>query len=242
MSEARGESSESGGLRPVVSAACRRALVGVRLDGLGREDQVEWDHIEQCAFCAARVRAASGIAAFASQRPEAPQELAMPALLDSIYERATEDAEQGVLGQWVALAGGDLADGDLADGQLAGRAGIGSWQDAVVASPAEAIAAAELSKTPPPPLPEVWSGVRRSILAGVVSDRAKLRTPRHWRVMFAGAAAIMVIGLVSVGGLFGGLFGSVPNKHTLAQPVIGFADFDRAPDVEFAIARYGRRR
>ena len=90
--------------------------------------------------------------------------------------------------------------------------------------------ARELVRRPASPSPEVWSGVRRSVLeraaAQVGSGRHRIR---GWRGLVAGAAAASILAMISV------------SDGTSQEPQIVFTELSEAPDVPFAIVRYGAR-
>ena len=216
-----GDHSRPTGLGSAVTAACRGALRAL----LAEPDCVAGldvrEHLQSCAFCAARVRASATVAAWVSTRPEMPAALASKSLLDGVYERAAYSVAQGPVGSW------------LEQSVVASPSDSWTERDAVdpatdLESPFRDQLLGELVRNPAYPDPRVWSGVCRSILDGVASERV-IRRRINWRTLLAGAAAAAVIGVVAT------------FEQTPTQPEIVFADLDRAPDVEFAIVRYGSR-
>jgi len=213
-----GDRPHGRGLRPAVPSACRAAL---------RNVDASQQHIAECAFCTARLKAAQSVGRFASERPQMPAALASSSALESIYERVAESPQQASIGEWLEQSP-TPAIAEEGNGAHAGR-----WEDTTVAvdSASEEILG-ELVRGPQLPRAGVWSDVRRSILADVAHD--EVASPRlrltNWRILLAGAAASAVIGLLAV------------SDPAPSPPTIVFADLDRAPDVPFATIRYGSRR
>lgn len=214
-------------MRPAVSAACRAAL-----RDLGVEDAQQ--HVATCSFCAARQKATASIAGFVAKRPEMPEALRSDSLLESIYDRVSESTPQAAVSEWLEQASVPAPAGDDAD-----------WQDANwdIVEKSRRDAVDEFLQTPAQPDAQVWSNVRRSILADVANERAaskvaslKLTSLKltSWRVLLAGAAAAAVVGLFTVSG-------SAPKHPFVAHPNVVFMDLDRAPDVDIARVRYGPR-
>ena len=203
-----------GGLRPAVAAACRKAM----RFGFDRAAMTEEArrHVDACAFCADRLRAAAELGGWLRQRPE--RSGASPAeVLGGIYDRVVTQAEEGPVGEWLDTS---IPVPSPADAQP-------TLDDVMLESPL----ADALVRPPVPPSPAVWEGVRRTILDDVAAERARRRRPIGWRILLAGVAASAVIGLISTA------------ERGADAPTIVFTDFDRAPaDVEFAVVRYGSRR
>lgn len=233
------------GLHPAVPASCRAALREVMSDSgkprvpagstaeLPATELPEAGHIEACGFCSARVKARASLAKWASARPAVPTALASPSVLEGIYELATEAVEYGPIGEWLEQAAVSVA--DSAATEVAAASGIGSsfLQDCLSENSAPNELLGDLVRSPVQPDPQVWNGVCRSILEGVASERV-VRRQAGWRFLLAGAAAVAVVGLLSIQE-------GTPALTTIAQPTITFADLDRAPDVAFANVRYGSR-
>lgn len=199
-------------MRPFVAAACRAALRDLAL-----EDAQQ--HVSSCSFCAARQKATASIAGFAATRPEMPDALRSDSLLESIYDRVAESAPQSSVAEWLDQAPVPAPAGEDADWDVVDK----SRRDAV----------GDFLQAPQQPDAQVWSGVRRSILADVAGDRAAAKVTNlkltNWRVLLAGAAAAAVIGLISV------------SDPAPTHPNVVFVDLDRAPDVDIARVRYGPR-
>ncbi|MGK0204854.1 MAG: hypothetical protein ACI9S9_003940 [Planctomycetota bacterium] len=239
--DAEKASSKQVGLRPAVSASCRAALREVMSDA-GKpiaETSAETaanataanataanatvEHIEACGFCSARVQARAGLAKWASARPAVPAALASPSLLEGIYERAAEAVEQGPIGAWLEEA--SVATTEVAAGSDAAPTFLEDCMDET-ASHNELLS--DFVRSPVPPDSQVWSGVCRSILEGVAAERV-MRRQTGWRVLLAGAAAVAVVGLLSI------------QEDAPVQPTIVFTTLDSPPDVAFANARYPSR-
>lgn len=207
------------GLRPAVAASCRRALREAVSDSRSVQTR---QHLQECSFCSARIRTSASLADWCSERPDVPSALSSESVLEGILERVTESSEEGSIGAWIQSASAE---------SLADDASQSTWVETVGSESVNATAIGDFIRGPQQPDPHVWLGVRRSILAGVASARTMRRRlkPMSWRVLLAGAAAAALIGLIVTSG------GPSP------QPTIVFADLDRAPDVDFAIVRYGAR-
>ena len=216
-----GDGGEHRGLRSALAARCRLALRDV-----GSDESSE--HIAKCSFCTARTKAANRIAKFASQRPEVPAALSAASMLEGIYDRVAESAQQVSLGEWLQQA--DVPVPDKHAPEVSAEAS--PWADVTSSvERANGDLIGEFLRGPVLPDVRVWFGVRRSILADVAHESAaptKLRL-MNWRVLLAGAAASAVIALLAV------------SDPAPVHPTIVFADLDRAPDVEFATVRYGSR-
>jgi hypothetical protein len=213
--------SRNRGLRSPVSAACRAAL---RDAGSESRSPLTKQHLEECSFCASRWKASDTLAGLCKQRPSVPPGLSSEAFLEGVFARVAESFEEGPLGDWLQKApvephADDAASSTLSDA-IKNRGGI---NEEVVG---------DLLRGPQLPDPHVWTGVRRSILSGVASERSVQTRykPSHWRVFLAGAAAAALIGFIATSG------------ESIPAPTIVFADLDRAPDIDFAIVRYGSRR
>lgn len=194
-------------LRPAIHENCRAAL---RDPGSAEAGQ----HTSSCSFCSARQAAPAALGAFAAERPEVPEELHSPAMLEGIYERAVEMAEQGPVAEWLDAA---PAPQQMDEPQ---------WQDSLVDSEL----AKQLVRRPEFPDAEVWSDVRRTILDEVSAEAGVRRlNPFNWRILLASAAAAAVIGMITV------------SDGTKQEAPIVFTELGEAPDVPFAIVRYGSR-
>ena len=213
------------GRKPAVPALCRAALREVMSDSgkLSTGEQGASEHIEACGFCSARVQARSTLSKWASARPVVPAVLASPSVLEGIYERAAEAVEQGPIGTWLeqsVVSTTEVAASSDADPSY--------FQDCLHESASGSELLRDFVRSPAQPDPQVWSGVCRSILEGVASERV-MRRQTAWRVLLFGAAAAAVVGLLSIA------------EDVPVQPTITFADLDHAPDVAFANVRYGSR-
>ena len=156
-------------------------------------------------------------------------------MLDAIRERVVEHVEAGPVGAWLEAAQVVMPAGAapanwldaVVDGDPVGaRAGA-----AVHGAPSQSMAEG-LMQAPRPPEALVWSQVRRSILAEIAATaQSKVRrNPLRWRIVLAGVAASAVLGLF------------VLSEGTPPAPTIVFTELQRAPDLDFAVVRYGWRR
>lgn len=237
----------SKGLRPVLGSACRVVLREAIPSPVGSWSAETTSHVEACVDCQARVRAAGRLATWLADapRPVLPEAMAGRAseILDGIHERFVEAAESGPLGAWVLAA--DVAMPEAAT----------DCAEAVVGD--RALLASRLMTEPAAPVDAVWSQVRRSILDTVALSssaqsslaldavdatadgaRASARPSTvRWRILFAGAAASVAIGFFAVasGGFATG--GSSPGDQL---PFV-VVDLGRAPDMDYAVARFGLR-
>lgn len=209
------------GLKPAIAVSCREALR--ELLPLGQQHQASasegaLDHLAQCAFCSARLSASSSLAEWVAVRPAIPAALGQSSVLEDVYSRLVDSAEQGPIGAWLERAPVTATDDELSLTEQSSNA----RRDELLR---------DFLRRPAQPDPQVWSGVRRSILDEVVSERViRRRMPVKLSALLAGAAAIAFISLLTF----------PQNKDSI--PTITFADLDRAPDVDFAIVRYGTRR
>lgn len=209
------------GLQPAIAAPCREALrellPSVPLQEASTS-QVALDHVAQCAFCSARLRASASLAEWVDVRPAIPAALGQSVVLEGIYSRFVESTEQGPIGAWLEQGSVTASDQVLSVTEQAS----GAHRDELLR---------EFLCRPAQPDPQVWSGVRRSILEEVASERViRRRMPMKLGALLAGAAAIAFISLLTF-----------PRSED-SVPTITFADLDRAPDVDFAVVRYGARR
>ena len=209
------------GLQPAIAASCREALrelLPVVPLQEASTSQVALDHVAQCAFCSARLRASASLAEWVDVRPAIPAALGQSVVLEGIYSRFVEATEQGPIGAWLEQGSVTASDQVLSVTEQAS----GAHRDELLR---------EFLCRPAQPDPQVWSGVRRSILEEVASERViRRRMPMKLGALLAGAAAIAFISLLTF-----------PRSED-SVPTITFADLDRAPDVDFAVVRYGARR
>ena len=215
------DADQQRGLKPAVAASCREALRELLPLGQLHEasaSQGALDHLAKCAFCNARLSASSNLSEWVAARPAIPAALGRSEVLEGVYSRLAEAAEQGAIGAWLERAPVTATD----DGPLLTEQASGSRRDELLR---------DFLRRPAQADPQVWSGVRRSILDEVASERViRRRMPMKLTTLLAGAAAIAFISLLTF----------PQNKDSI--PTITFADLDRAPDVDFAIVRYGARR
>lgn len=234
------------GLRPALDAACRIALREAIPSRVGNSEEAR-KHVEACAACQARVHAGSRLATWLADapRPALPEAMAGRAseLLAGIHERVVQAAESGPLGAWVHAA------------HVAMPEAAADCAEAVVGD--RALLASRLMTEPAAPADAVWSQVRRSILdtvaqssavdASDASDatgstasgaRASARPSTvRWRILFAGAAASVAIGFFAVAS---GGFATGGNSPDEQLPFV-LVDLGRAPDMDYAVARFGLR-
>jgi hypothetical protein len=146
-------------------------------------------------------------------RPQAPADLLGPKLLDSVFERAIENSEAGVVGQL------------LAAGMPAIEPPISGVPEMVLESPV----ARALLRPPAQPSPIEWDRVQRSVLADVQT----VRPSRGFRSMRLGAAGLAAATIICAFML---------SRGTPEETKIVFADLDTMPGVDFAAIRYGATR
>lgn len=198
-------------------ASCRAVLLEV----LANEEPLRpglQAHLEGCAFCMARWRAARALSPWLRQRPPV---VAAPDLLAGIYERAIEAAERAPAARLLASAVPPPAtDLDAA-----------AWPDSLLASDL-----AHDVITVPPAAGEVsWARVRTGILDQVAQRPGSPRR-RPWWIGVAGAAAVASLVFL------------VSREPSRPAPTITFQDLDRLPaggalpGVDFAVVRYGATR
>ena len=172
------------------------------------------EHDASCSFCARRAAARSALAPLLAARPVAPSALRAPTFLGAVYERAVELAEDGPVAAWMAAAPSRNEERSP------------NWPDCVQ----DSALARELLQPPEAQSADVWSGVRRSVLDEVAAEAAARRTgSRGWRSLVAGAAAAAIIAVISL------------SDGTQEEPVIVFSELREAPDVPFAVIRFGVR-
>lgn len=247
------------GLRSALRMPCRAAL----REALALPTSVEWSvstkqHVGHCRSCTARIHAGRHLSGWLadSSRPELPDALVAGAsdVLESIHSKVVERAEAGPLGAWM-----DAARVAMPEVTVPGAMASSDCADAVVIDRARL--ANRLMSEPPAPDASVWSQVRRSILDSVAQDGGDaasadlgdtalvLERRVGWKALLAGAAASVAIGLLAVSsgtGIFtnstipgGGISASGDDQGGQTQFVI--VDLGRAPDVDFAVSRYGLR-
>jgi hypothetical protein len=168
------------------------------------------------------------LAAWLRTRPDAPPELAAHVLRDGILARIIEKAEAGPLGEALVEAlGPESLRGHTGAGRT-GAAGAIEWPDAVAGDLARAVV-----DRPVPPRTAIWARLQQSILNEVVSATRpmprSLRRRRAGRVVLAATAAVLVAALF------------VFSRGTSRPPEIVFRDLNHAPDIDFAVLRYGNR-
>lgn len=194
-------------LRPQIHETCRAVLRD--------PDSTEAaGHVASCSFCSARLAAPAALGAFVAARPPVPAELASKAMLEGVYERAVEMAEQGPVAEWLDAA--------PAPQQVEAP----QWEDSLMDSEI----ARELVRRPESPSAEAWSDVRRTILDEVSAGSvARSQKPRRWPLLLAGAAAAAVLGMITV------------SEGTKEEAPIVFMELGEAPDIPFVHARRGGR-
>lgn len=193
------------GLSPIVPPDCRRFLAD-RLDGAALDNP----HAAGCASCRAKAVAAEQFAALLRRRPAAPHELASPAFLEGVYERAVEALEKAPIAA------------ELARGIPAPGAAIAEHPTGLLES-----ATAELVLTNPPmPSALAWARVRQSVRADAQSVLSRHQVLRRLPFAVAVVAASVVIALVVRG----------DSDH---PPSITFSDLASPPSLEMTILRHG---
>lgn len=201
-------------------AACRaflrQALGALAADG-GVSEHAQSQHAQSCAFCAERLAAGLTLARALGERPASPPELASRDMLDRVRERIVAQAEASVLGE--AIAAGMPVEG-MPDAAVSREAG---WPEGLLES-----AVGPAIESPPSVGPLVWRRVQASIYGRVLADTATRR--RIWPLGAAGAAAAAVFLMMLL------------REGTSRPPEIVFTDLATAPNVDFAILRYGAPR
>ena len=176
--------------------------------------QAALDHEASCSFCSARAAARRALAGPLQVRPKVPAELALPGFLESVYERTVQRGEHGLVAEWLHSAPMPEGEGDV------------SWDRRLQSS----AVASELVRRPASPDDAAWSRMRREIVAGVaVPAPASRSAAGRWPALLAGAAAAAIIAAISV------------SDGTQPEPRIVFTELTDAPDVPFAVVRYGAR-
>lgn len=195
-------------------AVLREALTGGPVDGALRA------HLEQCSFCAARVRAGARLGSLLRQRPEVPTD-ALAAMSTRVHEAIVDGAEAGPLGRLLAGAVPPPPAGIDQHG----------WPEALL----ESEIARRTAGAPAANDQVSWSRVRSSILDQVVHGRRR-RTHRQWWIGLIGTAVAAGLALVLV------------SRDRSEPPTITFQDIAQlpsgasAPSVDFAIVRRGAPR
>lgn len=176
--------------------------------------QAASEHEVACSFCSARAAARRVLAGPLQVRPKVPAELALPGFLESVYERTVQHGEQDLVAEWLHSAPMPEGQGDV------------SWDRRLQTS----AVASELVRRPASPDAAAWSRVRREIVAGVAAPAPVSRSASgRWSALLAGAAAAAIIAAISV------------SDGTQSEPRIVFTELADAPDVPFAVVRYGAR-
>ena len=174
------------------------------------------EHVSSCPECAELARRERALGALLTERPPAPSALAAASFLEGIYERAVEHCEAGATAELLE-----------ASPPPAGAEQV-CWQDVCCENVApDSELARELERPPASPAPAAWSRVRAAVIEGASVSRR--RKPVGWRIVLAGAAAAAVAALFTV------------SDGTRTQPTIVFTELGEAPDIPFAIVRYGVR-
>ena len=194
------------GLSPAAPSACRQFLAD-HLDGAIESGRA---HLAGCSSCRTKVAAAERLGVMLRLRPSVPQELASPAFLEGVYERAIETMEQAPLvaeiGRGIQTPASELAEHP---------AGL------LESSTAEAI----LSQ-PPMPSDVTWARVRQSVRAEAQTFLSRHLVLRRLPFAMAIVAASVVITLVVRG----------TGEHL---PTITFSDLASPPSLEMTVLRHG---
>ena len=194
------------GLSPAVPAECRQFLAD-HLDGAGDAGRA---HLAGCASCRTKFAAAERLGKMLRLRPSVPQELATPALLEGVYERAIEAMEQAPLAA------------ELGRGIPAPTAELAEHPAGLLES---ATAEAILSQ-PPMPSDVAWARVRQSVRADAQTVFSRQQVLRRLPFAMAIVAASVVITFVVRG-----------TGERL--PTITFSELVSPPSVEMTILRHG---
>jgi hypothetical protein len=174
-------------------------------------------HVDNCAFCRARVAARMQLLPLLRQRPAMPAGVS----LERVHERVVELAESGPLGAALASAV-PLPAADLGDA---------CWPTPLLASDV----AQRAIESPAAVGPLAWSRVRASILRHVAGDPARRRRRRWWiGVVGTAAAASLVLALARHGD-------RQPPSITF-QDLTMLPAGAAVPSVDFAVVRYGATR
>lgn len=217
------------GLRPHVPASCRSCLQA-HLDAdvaasssIAAETRQAAEHTAGCTSCQSHVQAAGVLAAALRQRPDVPQELASPAFLEQIYERAVAQFEDA----------GSLVTELARPAVLPLGAEVLSGPQGLLASSVGAIVGAEA----PQPSAWAWEKIRRSLLAETSLRAESMRPPVRFarrRVMLATLTLATTVAATLAVGVY-----LVAARPPARGPEIRFVELGSAPAVEFAVLRHG---
>lgn len=194
------------GLSPAARAACRQFLAD-HLDGAVESGRA---HLADCSSCRTKVAAAERLAAMLRLRPSVPQELASPALLEGVYERAIESMEQAPLAA------------EIGRGIPAPVAELAEHPPGLL----ESATAEAILTQPPMPSDVTWARVRQSVRAEAQTVLSRHQVLRRLPFAMAIVAASVVITLVVRG----------TGEQT---PTITFSDLASPPSVEMTVLRHG---
>ncbi|MBL8738943.1 MAG: hypothetical protein JNL12_21125 [Planctomycetes bacterium] len=217
------------GLRPHVPASCRSSLqahldAGVAASSsIAPETGPAAEHTAGCASCQRHVQAAGVLAAALRKRPDVPQELASPAFLEQIYERAVAEFEEA----------GSLVTELARPAVLPSGAEALSGPQGLLSSSVGALVGAEA----PQPSAWAWEKIRRSLLAETSLRAEAMRSPVRFtrrRVMLATLTLATTVAATLAVGVY--LVGARPPAR---GPEIRFVELGSAPAVEFAVLRHG---
>ena len=193
---------------------------GLPAGGLSEETQA---HLQSCTFCAQRLAAGQRLGEALKTRPASPAELFSPAMLDRVRERIVAQGEASEFGQTLARAM-PVAEVPAAGADELSDAGAG-WSGGLLES---AVGKHVAFVGPVETGPLLWRRVQVSIYGRVLADSASRR--RLWPLGAAGAAAAAIFLLMLL------------RQGTIRTPEIVFTDLASAPNVDFAILRYGAPR
>ncbi len=180
-------------------------------------------HLQSCSFCAQRLAVGQGFGEVLKSRPISPPELSSAQMLDRVRERIVAQSEGSELGQTMARVMPEV-EVPVAAAASDESAGAG-WPEELLES---AVGQHVASASPVEVGPLLWRRVQVSIYGRVLADSASRR--RFWPLGAAGAAAAAIFLLMLV------------RQGTIRTPEIVFADLASAPNVDFAILRYGAPR
>lgn len=221
---------------PRASRFACRAILRESLAADGALDPLLLAHVEQCAFCTARLQARDRLVPFLQQRAELPA-AAKARLSDDVHERIVEHAEEGALGR--LLAGGmhvpsagmpsSVPQGSVPPSSVPQSGG--DWPERLL----ESRLARQVVSAPPMVAAASWARVRSSIL-DQVAGAPQRRSRRHWWIGLLGTAVAAGIVLV------------VTQQERGAVPTITIRDISSlpagaaVPSIDFAVIRNGATR
>ena len=203
-----------------------RSVLREALAAKGALAPVLQQHVDACAFCGARLRAAAMLRPALRQRP-AMSAMSAGAMLEGIHERVVDRCERAPLGRLLADS--------VPPGS--GQSAQDAWPEPLLQSGV----AERIAEAAPEPGRLAWSRVRATILgriaAEVASGPARQRARGRWWIGFVSTAVAAGVVLAVVGG------GQRPEPPTIViQDLSRLPAGGALPGVDFAVVRYGATR